>query len=130
MSVYKEALGRIDSQQVQVLDLLIERGDKGVLNHELSKVAMSYQRRIHELVEEGYTIEVTHEGNREYRYTLVDSDMPTQPKRIPILDQIIQEINTNYNGSIDAVELLDISEKLGANISYRGIATAKKGVSA
>lgn len=130
MSILKEALGRIDSQQEQVLDLLKDRGTDGAYNHELAKYAMSYQRRVHELVEQGYNIKVTNEGGGNFKYTLVGMLSPSERNRKPILEQIVREIEDKHNGSIDALELLDIIDNVGAMVSYKGVAKAKKEVTA
>ncbi|WP_411685008.1 hypothetical protein [Aeromonas caviae] len=127
MSLYKAALGRLDSQQKRILRLLEARDSKGAYNFELAKIAMSYQRRIHELVEQGYQILVQRVTQGTYKYVLIGKQS-THPQNQPILEKVIQEIEENYGGSVDALELLDIAEKVGANISYKGVANVKKEV--
>ncbi|KZR57897.1 hypothetical protein [Pseudobacillus badius] len=126
MSILVETLDRISSQKESMLELLQERGDKGAYNYELAELAMSYQRRIGDLVEQGYDIKVTCEGGGVYRYTLVGLLEPSKRDRKPILELIIREIEEKYNGSIDAAELLDVIDNVGAIVSYKGAVKLSK----
>ncbi|MCZ4246960.1 hypothetical protein BXO87_02335 [Bacillus sp. GZB] len=127
MSLYKSALRRLGSQQSKILDLLKERESRGAYNFELAKIAMSYQRRVHELVEQGYQISVCRVSKGTYKYTLIGKQT-SLPQNQTILDKVIREIEENYGGSVDALELLDIAEKVGANISYKGVTKATRSV--
>lgn len=126
MSVLEDALTRIPNQQDMVLNLLKKRGTFGAHNYELAKFAMSYQRRIFELVEMGHDIRVSHEGAGDVVYTYVGDLPESQKNRTPAADLVQQEINENYGGKINALDLLDILEKVGANVSRKGVAVVSK----
>ncbi|MCY8087242.1 hypothetical protein OZL46_14125 [Bacillus sonorensis] len=99
MTIYKEALNRIDTQQKQVLSLLTQRGSKGAFNYELADIALSYQRRIHDLIEKGHDIKISNEGGGAYKYTLTGKNSSNSNKK-PALEMVIRKIEENYGGSV------------------------------
>ncbi|MCY7861196.1 hypothetical protein MOD67_14305 [Bacillus licheniformis] len=125
MTIYKEALDRINTQREKVLHLLKQRGSNGVFNYELAKIALSYQRRIHDLIEEGYDVVISNEGGGAFKYTLKNLS-PSKTSKRSALEMVIREIEENYGGSIDALELLDIIENLGVNVCHKGMPKVRK----
>lgn len=47
----------------RILNLLVERGELGVLNIELNEIAFRYGGRLHELRQDGYRIRTKHVKN-------------------------------------------------------------------
>ena len=62
-------MGRLENQCKKILDLLKARGNQGVLNAELAKIALKYTSRISDLRDLGHDIRCQQEGNGGlYRY--------------------------------------------------------------
>jgi hypothetical protein len=62
-------MGRLENQCKKILDLLKTRGNQGVTNAELSKIALKYTSRISDLRGMGHDIRCQQEGNGGlYRY--------------------------------------------------------------
>lgn len=63
----------------RILNLLLDRGELGVLNIELNEIAYRYGRRIFELRQDGYRIRTSHIKNATWRFTLLrDDDKPLE----------------------------------------------------
>ena len=128
MSALLEAKPRIPSQRERIVKLLKERGELGATNAELSRIALCYQTRIFELVEQGYEIKLeNYLGQGLIKYTLVkEPDVPTPPRK-PIRDILVEEINENYGGLMDVSSLYELLEKCNAMVSRKSVAKIVKG---
>lgn len=122
MSALLEAKPRIPSQRERIVELLKERGELGATNDELSRIALCYQTRIFELVEQGYEIKLENLGQGLVKYMLLKiPDSPDAPRK-PIRDIIVEEINENYGGLVDVSSLYELLEKCNAMISRKSVA--------
>lgn len=62
-------MGRLENQCRKILQLLKDRGNQGVTNAELSRIALKYTSRISDLRDSGHDIRCQAEGNNGvYRY--------------------------------------------------------------
>ena len=127
MSTLLEAKHRIPTQRERIVELLKERGELGATNAELSRIALCYQTRVFELVEQGYEIKLENLGKGLVKYVLVkEPDAPVAPRK-PIRDIVVEEINENYGGLMDVSSLYELLEKCNAMVSRKSIAKIVKG---
>jgi hypothetical protein len=127
MSALLEARTRIPSQRDTIVDLLLERGDLGATNSELSKIALVYQTRIFELTEEGYVFKLDNLGQGLIRYTLVSAPTTPAPPRKAVKDVVIEDINENYGGLMDVSSLQEMLANCNATVSRKSVAKIIKG---
>jgi hypothetical protein len=84
------------TQKDRILNLLIERGELGVLNVELNDIAYRYSARIADIRQDGYRIRTNHIKNATWRFTLLSDD--DKPKELA--------------AELDAPDYLDFQEML------------------
>ena len=70
-----------DNQRDKILTWLRMRGERGVLNTELTELCMRFGARIHELRKAGYAIKTIKLDESRYRFVLAD------PLPVVILDE-------------------------------------------
>jgi hypothetical protein len=73
----------VKTQKDQILQMLEDAGDKGVLNIELNEFAFRYGGRLFELRQDGYRIRSKHVKNSIWRFTLLPQD-PKQPQTMQV----------------------------------------------
>ncbi|WP_144624884.1 hypothetical protein [Bacillus velezensis] len=114
--IFKESKKRAPSQRDRILNLLREKGDKGILNIELVDICIGYRSRIAELYQMGYKIDVENVEQGVCIYTLKEE--PETPRtNIPsAVSVVMEEIQSSYDGSITADDLAAILNNMNFNI--------------
>lgn len=114
----KSEFQRIKGKKNQLLYLLKLRGEKGMTNIEMSKVATRYGGILGVLYKEGYEIDVKSVDDKGvYRYTLISC--PEKPLDRPKAKDVLKEyIDFNY-GEVDADTLFDIMDELGITLKFK-----------
>lgn len=117
-SILNESKKRKPTQKSRMIEALIEAGENGVTNYELSNIATCYTARLSELYSVGYSISVTHMGNGLYKYVLKHA--PEMPKKhVKKIDVVTKKINDDYSGKISVNELDLILDELNINVSRK-----------
>lgn len=107
MNSYTEAQERIPSLRQQILNSLIESGEKGVTNLQLQDICVRWHSRMGELYAQGYKIDVECEGDGVYRYILKEQpEKILKPKKA--MDIFIETIKDSYKDNINLDTLLHI----------------------
>jgi hypothetical protein len=101
---YIEAKKRIPSQRLKMVKMLKEAGEQGVTNVQFVNVGLGYGARLTELYQMGYEIDVDSLANGVYKYILrkEPGDIKSVMKAV---EEIMMEIDRDYDGSITAKEL-------------------------
>jgi len=102
----KETKQRTDSHKHRILMLLRSAGDKGILNTELSKIALRYNARLQELYVEGYKIESQELGGGLTKYILKSEPETKQDKPKSALEIMQADLKDKYNDNISTDELM------------------------
>ena len=114
---------RAKAQRSRIIEELRKAGVNGLTNIYLyDNVTKSLGARLTELYERGYNIQCTQIQEGIYKYVLISEPIKPKPKAKRAEDLLIHQIETEYNGKIDAVNLIHllrendfiISRKAGA----------------
>lgn len=101
----KETKERTSSQRDRIINLLKHAGDKGVLNTQLSKVALRYNARIQELYVRGYKIDSVELAGGITKYILRSEPVEKVCKPQKAEDILINDIKSKYSDIINSEEL-------------------------
>lgn len=121
MSISKENVQefkRLRKKKEQLLYLLKLRGDKGMTNVEMAKIATRYGGHIGTLYQEGYVIDVVSVDKEKGVNRYILKSCPLEPiKRATAKELLIERINDF--GEVDSETLFEIFDELGINIKFK-----------
>lgn len=111
-----ETKERTSSQRDKIIALLKQAGDKGVLNTQLSKVALRYNARIQELYVRGYKIDsVDLEcGVTKYILRFEPTEQFNKPEKAE--DLLINDIKNKYSDVITSEQLQEYLDTHGFTV--------------
>lgn len=106
---------RIESNKVKVLSILREAGSDGVLNTDLSKIALRYGAIISNLHMAGYHIDnqVVNGGVRRY-FLISEPKEEIKPKKG--IELLMEAINDNHGSIVYDYELEQLLEQLNLTV--------------
>lgn len=112
----KETKERTSSQRDRIIALLKQAGDKGVLNTQLSKVALRYNARIQELYVRGYKIESEDLecGLTKYILRSEPTEQFNKPEKAEAL--LINDIKNKYSDVITSEQLQEYLDTHGFTV--------------
>lgn len=112
----RETKERTETQRDKIVAALRRAGESGVTNVELNKIALRYNARIQELYVRGFKMHSEDLDGGVTRYILVSE--PTEPFKKPdkAVDILIEDIESQYNGSIRARELSEYLDTQGFTV--------------
>ncbi|WP_339193901.1 hypothetical protein MKY95_19150 [Paenibacillus sp. FSL P4-0176] len=112
----KETIERTETQRDKIIATLKRAGESGVTNVELNKIALRYNARIQELYVRGYKIHSEELDGGVTKYILISE--PTEPFKKPdkAIDILIEDIESKYNGNINARELNEYLDTQGFTV--------------
>ena len=113
----KSEIQRREVKGEQILNILRERGSKGITTAELSKIAYRYGAYLGTLYQRGYKIKIESLGQGNNRYTLISEpkeEVLNNPKAIDVLLSKIDEL-----GSVTSEELSTVLDELGIKVRYK-----------
>lgn len=116
---------RRNSHRAKILNMLRNAGKKGVLNTEMSQVALRYGGTLGELYSRGYEIEKTNVGNGVYKYTLISEPKTEIVEHAKAKDILIDMVNSL--GEIDGEELSWLLDELGFDVKRKANSYKRKG---
>lgn len=116
---YQEAKARIPTLREQILQKLIEAGNKGVTNLEFQKMCVRWNSRLSELYSQGYQTKVIQEGKGIYKYILTKQpDKILKPKKA--IEILLESIQQKYDNMISSNDLQDLLNTHNFIISRKG----------
>jgi hypothetical protein len=119
MNSYIEAQERIPTQREKILNALIEAGNTGVTNTQLSNMCIRWNSRMGELYAQGYKIDTVLVADGVYRYILKEQpETLRKPKNA--LSILLGEIQDKYDDIICAEDLRKILIENNFMISRKG----------
>ncbi|MGM1044798.1 MAG: hypothetical protein ACQEXX_01490 [Bacillota bacterium] len=107
----RETRERTESQKDKIIGLLREAGDNGVLNTQLSKVALRYNARIQELYVMGYKIDSEELAGGVTKYILKSEPSVKVSKPEKAIDVLINDIKSKYNDNLSSGDLFNYLEE-------------------
>lgn len=120
----QDIVNRAIAQRSRIIETLREVGIEGCTNIELYEhVTKSLGARLSELYERGYYIECTKIKDGIYNYVLISEPIKPFAKPMSAEKMLLKQIDEDYEGNIDAEQLLEllrnndliISRKAGAH---------------
>lgn len=115
----QETKERTASQKVKIISMLKEVGDRGVLNTQLSKVALRYNARIQELYVQGYKIDSIDLEGGLIKYILRSEPSGRVDKPEKAIDVLMNDIKSKYNDKLSSGELFDYLESQGFTVKRK-----------
>ena len=116
----REMKKRTSNQRSKILEALRHAGSNGLTNVDLSKIALRFQSRLHELYIQGYGVKTTmYEGGLTHYLLIWEPIIPLteQPRA---LDVLLFEIERNYGGVITTDELIQLLNKKEMGVQRKG----------
>lgn len=117
-NTYTEAQERIPNLRQQVLQMLINAGNKGVTNLDFQKLCVRWNSRLSELYSQGYKTDVVYECNGIYRYVLTEQP-ETISKHRKAKNILMDIIKKEHKNNISSEVLLHILDENNLNITRK-----------
>ncbi|MCR8641428.1 hypothetical protein NV379_02050 [Paenibacillus sp. N1-5-1-14] len=112
----KETQERTTNQKGRILNLLRDAGKDGVMNTQLSKVALRYNARIQELYVQGYEIEIQHLEGGLSKYILLSEPEQISKKPEAALEIVVNQIKNTYDNKISSEDLEELLQRMNCNV--------------